>query len=54
MALLKHIEAKRKTVVLMVDQAVLEDQRIKSKAKLGMGVQRSKGFLHRKEKGLNK
>lgn len=50
-ALLKHIGAQQETVVLMVDQVVLEDQRIRSRMRLGVGMQGSKGVLCRKEKG---
>lgn len=49
-ALLKHIRAQQETVALMVDQVVLEDQ-IRSRMRLGVGLQGSKGVLRRKEKG---
>lgn len=45
--MLKH--TKWETAVLIVDQAALEDQRMNSRMRLGMRVQGSKGFLHRKE-----
>lgn len=49
MALFKtHWGRKQKTAVLILDQAALEDERMKTKMRIGVEVQGSRWSMHRK------